>query len=222
MAYNSNNSGSFALSSMGDTVMEAGSVKLGQLTFAAPSGIEHAELLLTSGEFGGDGGEDLLETVDIAPTGIAFSCVDTANDGSYHHFDMLEGSYALQAAKEAVPEGQSAVTAADAYAALQMAANINPNGNESEVLPWQYLAADVNHDGKVRAADALNILKMAVNYEGAPEEAWIFMPDYVAGYEMTRSTVDWSAEEMTVDLLNNQAINLIGIVRGDVDGSWMG
>uniref|UniRef100_Q3APC8 Nidogen, extracellular region n=1 Tax=Chlorobium chlorochromatii (strain CaD3) TaxID=340177 RepID=Q3APC8_CHLCH len=222
MAYNSNNSGSFALSSMGDAVIEAGSVKLGQLTFAAPSGIERAELLLTSGEFGCDGGEDLLETVDIAPTGIAFSCVDTANDGSYHHFDMLEGSYALQAAKEAVPEGQSAVTAADAYAALQMAANINPNGNESEVLQWQYLAADVNHDGKVRAADALNILKMAVNYEGAPEEAWIFMPDYVAGYEMTRSTVDWSAEEIVVDLLSNEAMSLIGIVRGDVDGSWMG
>ncbi len=31
------------------------------------------------------------------------------------------------------------------------------------------LAADVNHDGQVKAADALNILKMAVKFSSAPK-----------------------------------------------------
>jgi hypothetical protein len=36
--------------------------------------------------------------------------------------------------------------------------------------------ADVNKDGQVKAADALNILKMAAKFSTAPEMKWLFLP----------------------------------------------
>jgi len=115
-----------------------------------------------------------------------------------------------------------AVTVDDALAALKMAVGLNPNEGvtPSAVSPYQYLAADVNHDGKVRANDALNILKMAVNYTSAPADEWIYVRQDHELDDMSRSHVDWSFAKQPIDVYGDMELDLVGVVKGDVDGSW--
>jgi len=204
--------GQFQLASItGAAALPAGTLKLGTLTVASPTSAEHVELLLNSGTLGNEA---------VATTGIVFDTTTTSSDGSYHYLDVQDGLYSLMAERAAgVPE-HSAVTAVDALAALKMAVGLNPNDADAAVSPYQYLAADVNHDGKVRANDALNILKMAVGLESAPEDEWIFVPESVGNETMTRSHVDWSDNSISVTLDADQELDLIGVVKGDVDGSW--
>ncbi|MEI8103216.1 MAG: hypothetical protein WCG61_06790 [Chlorobium sp.] len=114
----------------------------------------------------------------------------------------------------------NAIKANDALAALKMAVGMNPNADGSAVSPYQYLAADVNKDGQVKAADALNILKMAVKLSTAPEMEWLFVPESVGNESMSRTHVVWPDNPIPVTLDMDQDVHLIGIVKGDVDGSW--
>ena len=62
------------------------------------------------------------------------------------------------------------------------------------------LAADVNHAGQVKAADALNILKMAVKLGTAPEMEWLFVLDIVGSESMSRTHVVWPDNPIPVTL----------------------
>ncbi|MEI7695421.1 MAG: hypothetical protein WCI64_07235 [Chlorobium sp.] len=78
----------------------------------------------------------------------------------------------------------------------------------------------MNKDGQIRAADALDILKMAVKLDTAPAKEWLFVPDSVGSEVMSRSHVVWPVDPMSVTLDQDQQLDLIGIVKGDVNGSW--
>ena len=78
----------------------------------------------------------------------------------------------------------------------------------------------VTKDGQVKAADALNILKMAVKLSTAPEMEWLFVPESVGSESMSRTHVVWPDNPIPVTLDMDQDVHLIGIVKGDVDGSW--
>ena len=82
------------------------------------------------------------------------------------------------------------------------------------------LAADVTKDGQVKAADALNILKIAVKFSTAPEMEWLSLPKSVGSESMSRTYVVWPNSPIPVTLDMDQDVNLIGIVEDDVDGSW--
>ena len=140
-------SGEFVLGGMGITALSAGPVKLGTLTLTAPTNPQHFELVLTTGQ--------LNDTI------IASDSMTTGADGLYSHINMPDGTYALTSAKVSGTAEADAVHANDALAALKMAVGMNPNTDGSSVSPYQFLAADVNKDGVIRAADALNNLKMA-------------------------------------------------------------
>jgi hypothetical protein len=144
----------------------------------------------------------------------------TALDGLYQHLDMADGGYALTSAKVSGTAESTAIKANDALAALKIAVGMNPNADGSEVLPYQYLATDVNYDGQIKAADALNILKMAVKLDTAPAKEWLFVPESVGSESMTRTHVVWPDNPISVTLDMDQKLNLIGIVTGDVNGSW--
>jgi len=104
-----------------------------------------------------------------------------------------------------------------------MSVGLNPNKDGSLVSAYQFLAADVNKDGRVSAGDALEILKMAVHLSTAITNEWLFVPDSVGNETMTRSKVDWAATQIPSVALDQQNVQLelIGIVKGDVDGSWI-
>jgi VCBS repeat-containing protein len=203
--------GQFILGGMGITALSAGPIKLGTLTLTALTDAQHFELSLSKGQLGSDA---------VPVFGISSDNMITALDGLYHYYNMAEGSHALTSAKVSGIAESNAVMANDALAALKIAVGMNPNNNGSAISPYQYLAADVNHDGQVKAADALNILKMAVKLNTAPAKEWIFVPESVGSENMTRTDVVWPDNPIPVTLDMDQELNLIGIVKGDVNGSW--
>ena len=198
---------------IGETALSAGAHNLGTITITPPANPQHFELLLSKGQFGNNA---------LARFGIASNSATTDAEGHYQHLDMPDATYLLTTDKGATTTETGAVTAADALAALKMAVALNPNADGSAVSPYQFLAADINHDGKIRSTDALNILKMAVGLSSAPEEKWIFVPETVGSQTMTRNTVDWSNADIAVNLNHDVDLDLIGIIKGDVDGNWVG
>jgi len=157
--------------------------------------------------------------VDVTSTFASDSMI-TGLDGLYHHLDMADGSYALTSTKVSGTAESNTIKANDALAALKIAVGMNPNADGSAVSSYQYLAADVNHDGQVKAADALNILKMAVKLSSAPEKEWLFVPESIGSESMSRSHVVWPDNPISVTLDMDQEVHLIGIIKGDVNGSW--
>jgi Ca2+-binding RTX toxin-like protein/methionine-rich copper-binding protein CopC len=175
-------------------------------------------------------GHDLTGSVTFWKSGSAIAGVSTnigsdgstsATDGLFQHLDLADGSYALTSSKVSGTPESTAIKANDALAALKIAVGMNPNADGSAVSPYQYLAADVNHDGQIKSADALNILKMAVKLDTAPAKEWLFVPESIGSESMTRTHVVWPDNPIPVTLDMNQELNLIGIVKGDVNGSWV-
>ena len=205
---NTNVAGHVVLAGMGLDSLAAGSLQLGVLRFSAPTNPDSFVLAIAAGWIGGEA---------IMPVSVA--CTSSSTNGSYRLDELLGGQYSLAADNHTSIIG-NAVTVDDALAALKMSVALNPNEGGGAVLPYQYLAADINQDGKVRATDALNILKMAVGIETAPENEWIFVPESVGSEQMNRSNVDWSDADLFVDLSQETQLDLIGIVKGDVNGSW--
>jgi hypothetical protein len=77
-----------------------------------------------------------------------------------------------------------------------------------------------NHDGQIKAADASNILKIAVKLDTAPAKEWLFVPESVGSESMTRTHVVWPDNPISLTLDMDQELSLIGIVKGYVNGSW--
>jgi len=211
---NTERAGQFILGGMGTTALLSGSLKLGTLALTATTNPEHDELLLSKGFIGHD---------TVPGFGVWPESVTSTQLGLYEHLETLQGTYTITGTKAGGTAERNAVDANDALAALKMAVSLNPNDDGSDVLSYQFLAADINHDGKIRATDALNILKMAVKLTSAPASEWIFTTENDAeSATMDRSNVDWSHVIPTVNLDNDVSLDLIGIVKGDVDGSWVG
>ena len=183
------------------------SVKLGLLTLSGGVDQDSFKIALASGEVG---------DTELAPFIITSSGVD----GLFECRDLNDGSYALEFGKSIESIG-NAVQASDALAALKLAVGMNPNEDGSAVMAFQYLAADVNEDGRVRASDALNILKMAVGIDTAPDQEWMFMQASVANESMSRTSVQWSDYLSDFTIAQDTELDLIGVIKGDVNGSWV-
>ena len=162
---------------------------------------------------------NLIEQPDGAPS----SSGATGSDGLFGFGEVGSGLYELDADKALGSEDGDAVQPADALAALKIAFGMNPNETGgAEVSPYQYLATDVDRDGVVEPADALNILKMAFGMQTETEQEWVIVPESVGGEEMSNGSVDWSAAEIPdVTLDQDLDVQLVGVLMGDVDGSWM-
>ncbi|NBP46098.1 MAG: hypothetical protein EBU72_12955, partial [Betaproteobacteria bacterium] len=117
------------------------------------------------------------------------------------------------------------------------AVNLNPNtdpdgtGPQAPVAasPYQFIAADVagasgnTPDGKVTSMDALAILKMAVGMpvSQAPAAAWVMLPETSVLSGINKDNVTWdSSTSVTVSGSSAAQVNFVGVLRGDVNGSW--
>jgi len=121
-----------------------------------------------------------------------------------------------------------------ALAALKIAVGRNPNADPDgagplsapAVSPYQFIAADVNLDGKVTSADALAILKMAVKRADAPAREWLFVNENqdfwneaTNSFTTTKSSVVWDKAVQVSSPLTTQQ-NVVAVLKGDVNGSW--
>ena len=89
---------------------------------------------------------------------------------------------------------------------------------------FKYVAADFQGDGDVDLSDVLSLLKY---YLGKPVESqpeWVFMDaadtgKAVDGLALSRSNA--APHPIDHDFSTGSDIELVGILRGDVDGSWV-
>jgi hypothetical protein len=164
-------------------------------------------------------------------TGVLSTMTDTGNDqqtaatdtggGEYGYSGLIEGSYTLESSRSVVAVTDNpAVKINDALAALKIAYGINPNGT-APVSNYQFLASDINKNGLVQISDALNILKLAYNLPATSSKEWVIVDDSVGSQVMNRNSVDWSGVAVNVTLDQDQGVHLIGVLTGDVDGSWV-
>ncbi len=186
----------------------------------------------------------LLSSVNVGLVGLTDSSEsgfseDTISDslGSYAFSESYSGSNSLAVSKGITSdESGSVISSSDALAALKIAVGINPNTDPDgegplEVLPvspYQYIAADINMDGRVTSADALAILKMAVNLESAEPRRWVFVAeDYdfwdneSESFKMNPSDVSWDSNGAIFNYPETRVKNLVGVLMGDVNGNWI-
>lgn len=172
----------------------------------------------------------LLSGVGIVATGAA-SAADTAAtqtdaNGSFAVSGLPADIYAMTLARSTADIGH-AITAADALAALKIASGINPNpvgltGEQPAVSAYQFMAADLNGDGRVTAADALAILKLASGLTTGPAAKWEFVAettDYWNPATNSMASSRLSAPTGLASVAGNGA-GVVAVLTGDVNGSW--
>jgi Ca2+-binding RTX toxin-like protein len=205
----------------------AGDFKLGTITFETATA-QRADLHVINGDVG-----------LARATAFGMSMARTGSDasGQYSLIELQAGSYDITASR-AVTDIGNAITSADALAALKMAVGLNPNPDPDGtgplsapvVSPYQFMAADVvGTDWRVTSADALAILKMAVKLPTAPTKEWMFVEETrdfwnetTGQFTLTRNSTNWD-HSISTNLqagTANGTVNLVGVLKGDVNGSW--
>jgi hypothetical protein len=206
----------------------AGDFKLGTITFETATA-QRADLQLLSGDVGSASATAYGLSVARTSTGAIGGAT-----GAYSISTLEPGSYDITASR-AVTDIGNAITSADALAALKMAVGLNPNPDPDGtgplsapvVSPYQFMAADVTGtDGRVTSADALAILKMAVKLPTAPTKEWMFVEETrdfwnetTNQFTLNRNSAGWD-HSISTNLQANGAVNLVGVLKGDVNGSW--
>ena len=193
---NKDTPGEFTLDGNGTTALSSGSVKLGTLTLTAPTNPQHFELSLSTALLGND-------------TVPSFGISSTGTDGLYQQHNMTVGTYILTSAKASgaaeASAANSAVDLLDAIAILKSIVGL------TTLDANQKIAADFDNANGVDLNDAIGILKHVVGLS-APTPEWLFVEKDVPVYNL--------ADPMTIDINADTMVDLVGILRGDVDGSW--
>jgi Ca2+-binding RTX toxin-like protein len=144
----------------------------------------------------------------------------TSENGNVTIFETANNSDTYVFADKAIDEAsEDAIGAFDALQALRLAVGLTKSDGTAE---WHdYLAADINKDGRVGADDALDILKFAVGLtDGAPAD-WIFVDGDADWSGVNRSNTSYDEGVMLEDVLVDTSINMTGILVGDLDGSYV-
>ena len=119
-----------------------------------------------------------------------------------------------------------AVNLIDAIAILKMIVGLSVNNNVIPLSPYQPIAADFDQNGAIELTDAIGVLKMVVGLN-APAPTWTYFDDakLASAYNATQllSHKAWSAgAAMDVSSTADSTVKLVGVLTGDVDGSWAG
>ncbi|MFZ9627080.1 MAG: cadherin-like domain-containing protein, partial [Burkholderiaceae bacterium] len=153
----------------------------------------------------------------------------TSTSGAWS-FDQLDfDQFSPRAQKTITAHDVKAVSAADVLAALKIAhgrnANADPDGPEALTAaapsPHQLLSSDLDRDGRVSTADARAILRDAISTtpESAAAVRWIFFDQAQNLSPASRSNLP-SPDPIVAEASLSTDVRLIGILLGDVDGSW--
>ena len=147
----------------------------------------------------------------------------TNSDGSFS-FDGLElGNYTLTAAPALTGNPAIAphsITASDAFLAARMVAGYD------SLTGYELFAADINADGAIDSNDTTAIINMALH---TMDPSWVFVDSTAAtlvniGTEVApKNIVNWAATSISInlqyDLTGDDALQLIGVISGDVNGN---
>jgi hypothetical protein len=119
-----------------------------------------------------------------------------------------------------------AVNLTDAIAILKMIVGLNVNSNNTALSPYQAIAADFDQSGDVGLTDAIGVLKMVVGLS-APPPTWKYYDDtqlnsaYTSAQSLNPKA--WTGTALVSDpSIVYSEVKLVGVLSGDVDGSWTG
>jgi hypothetical protein len=119
-----------------------------------------------------------------------------------------------------------AVNLTDAIAILKMIVGLNVNSNNTPLSPYQAIAADFDQSGDVGLTDAIGVLKMVVGLS-APTPTWKYYDDTKLNSAYTSAQSlnpkGWTTTAVISDTVTtDSSVKLVGVLTGDVDGSWTG
>ena len=125
----------------------------------------------------------------------------------------------------------SSVNLTDAIGILKMIVGLNVNATGTALSPYQVVAADFNQDGTVGLTDAIDVLKAVVGLT-APSPGWLVLDqtkvsstltmDSYNGDATKKQSSGWMSSTLSVNMDTSQEVKLVGVLAGDVDGSWAG
>jgi hypothetical protein len=152
----------------------------------------------------------------IALTGVPDT--DGANDGNM----------TLDPQLAAPGNAKSAITLTDVLATLKV--YLNKPLPDAYASPMNYIAADFDGSGSVTLTDVLLLLKYYLNKSTTATPTWQFVDaaDMSAdgktfaganGANLAKDNTTPHAIDQTFDPTHT-SIQLMGVLRGDVDGSW--
>lgn len=202
-----------------------GTVKLGSVIADLPAGADWVRVDVVAAEIG---------TATISAFSESATRMLTGNAGTYALTDIADDMVTM-AISRGTSDAGNAITSQDALAALRIAVGRNPNTDpdgtgplQPKMLsPYQLIASDVNGDGRVTSADALAILKMAVRRTDAPAQEWIFVREDADFWteesnsvSINRNNVSYAKGPHGMPAGGGQDFDFIGVLKGDVNGSW--
>jgi len=168
----------------------------------------------------------MLEAVSIAGPALTRS-VETDAQGSAKLGGLAAGHLALTVSR-AIPAAEAlatdqAVNLQDAIAILKMIVGLEVNGSGNPLSPYQAYAADYDGNGRVELSDAIAVLKHVVGLD-APKPAWLFFNQLDPAVPSLASLNPGAVPALGADLsaAAMSQVGLVGVLRGDVDGSYAG
>lgn len=92
----------------------------------------------------------------------------------------------------------------------------------SEPSPYNFLAADLDGNGVVNLVDVLGILKVYLGKSVAKGPEWIFVSKSAVEANSTQIKANSCSVLLTeLDQVESSSIEVVGVLRGDVNGSWV-
>jgi hypothetical protein len=177
---------------------------------------------------------------------ISFTATYTDNDGTQETVNSAQTSAVASIATTGTGTGTSAnakfwkeaaktptdtkkadaVNLTDAIAILKMIVGLNVNSNNTALSPYQAIAADFDQSGDVGLTDAIGVLKMVVGLT-APTPTWKYYDDTQLNSAYTSAQSlnpkGWTSAAAISDISTaSSSVTLVGVLTGDVDGSWTG
>jgi hypothetical protein len=120
-------------------------------------------------------------------------------------------------------KNDASINLSDVIASLKLFLGLNlPEAYRS---PYNYVAADLDANGKVELSDVISLLKVFLGLPVANTQAmeWVFVKDSVSPTDVNGQPFDKdhaTPPPVTHDFSESAEVNIVGILRGDVDGSW--
>jgi hypothetical protein len=142
--------------------------------------------------------------------------------------DADDGFMTLAPQASSPSNAKSAITLTDVLAALKV--YLGKSLPDSYTSPLNYIAADFDANGTVNLTDVLTLLKYYLGKSTTSAPAWAFVDaaDFssdgksLAGANSASiNKTDTTPHAIDQYFVNgNESIQIIGVLRGDVDGSW--
>ena len=196
-------------------------------THAEGSGYDVAPTFKHWNKGAGAGSEKLLSNVKVeVGENIAYS--DSTGASLLEGVDDLDDTddgiiTPVVTYPKVADKDDASINLSDVIASLKLFLGLNlPDAYRS---PYNYVASDLDANGKVELSDVISLLKVFLGLPVANTQAmeWVFVKESESPTDINNHAFDKdhaTPPPITHDFSESADVNIVGILRGDVDGSW--